>query len=306
MTEARLFSVEREQQILEDIKEPVTELIEQHEVATKDWDPADFIPYNQARTYSEDQPWSPGDYPLDDRYRDALYVNLATEDNLPKYFEEINSHAPAGHPLGYWANLWTFEESRHVDLIANWARATRALDPKQLMEERKQQMLHGESPHAPTSIELFAYASLQELATAVSHRGVIPFLDKEHGGQRAMGRIARDEQHHYDFYSGALKAALQVDPSAAMMALDRQLRHFAMPGKEGIKDFEERSATMDQIGVYGLRLHLNKVVEPTLNLLEIDSVTRMDDSGEYARQRIHRYHKILSSVVMREAQSSRS
>lgn len=303
--EKRLFSVEREQQILDDIAKPVTDLIEVHKASTTDWDPTDYIPYHLGRTYAsyrgigDGQPWTPDDYPLDDRYRDALYINLATEDNLPLYFAEINSHAPAGHPLKEWTRIWTKEEAQHADLIANWARVTRALDPQQMKYERDEQMLRGESPHATTAVELFAYASLQELATAVSHRGTIPFLDKEYGGQRAMGRVAKDEQHHCAFYTGALKAVLDVDPTVGLQALDYQLRHFAMPGKEGIPNFQERSRTVEEIGVYGTRLHLEKVVNPTLKALAIDDLPSLSEAGEKARARIHRYQRGLGALVTR-------
>ena len=56
-------------------------------------------------------------------------------------------------------------------------------------------------------------------------------------GYDVMKRVAADENRHYLFYRDVSSAALEVDPSGMVIAIERQVRDFEMPGT-GIIDFE--------------------------------------------------------------------
>ena len=51
-----------------------------------------------------------------------------------------------------------------------------------------------------------------------------------------MKRVAADENLHYLFYRDLVTAAIELDPSAMMIAIERQIRTFQMPGT-GIPGF---------------------------------------------------------------------
>ena len=73
------------------------------------------------------------------------------------------------------------------------------------------------------------YVCLQELATRISHRGTGKLLEDQ-AGYKVMARVATDENLHFLFYRDLVNAALEVDPSSTVMAIERQVRDFEMPG----------------------------------------------------------------------------
>ena len=66
-----------------------------------------------------------------------------------------------------------------------------------------------------------------------------------------MKRVGSDENLHQLFYRDLAAAAVEVDPNEMMIAMERQVRNFAMPGT-GIPDFEAHSRRIAQAGIYDL------------------------------------------------------
>ena len=59
---------------------------------------------------------------------------------------------------------------------------------------------------------------------------------RRQAGFEIMARVAADENLHFLFYRDLATAALEVDPSGMVLAIERQVRDFEMPGT-GIPDF---------------------------------------------------------------------
>ena len=118
------------------------------------------------------------------------------------------------------------------------------------------------------------------------------------GRQRAQpGRqdraIAIDENLHYVFYRELGRAALQIDPSAMMLAINRQVTGFSMPGME-IPEFKAKAIQIAKAGIYDLRIHHDEVVMPVLfRHWKIDQVTGLSDEAEQARDGISNYLMML-------------
>ena len=123
------------------------------------------------------------------------------------------------------------------------------------------------------------YTSLQELATRIAHRNTGQYTD-DPLIEKLTARIAIDENLHYVFYRELAKAALEIDPSAMMMAINRQVTGFQMPGLE-IPEFKAKAIQMAKAGIYDLRIHHDQVVLPVLfKHWKIDQLTDLTDEAE--------------------------
>ena len=78
-----------------------------------------------------------------------------------------------------------------------------------------------------------------------------------------MARVATDENHHFLFYRDLVSAALEIDPSATVKAIERQVRDFEMPGT-GIPGFEEHALAIAKAGIYDLQIHHDQILVPVV------------------------------------------
>lgn len=280
---------------------PVVEtLLERHLAAAKEWFPHEFVPWSRGRDFEPGEEWDAREFPLPAPVRDALFVNLLTEDNLPYYFATIDRMFGGG-PWGVWARRWTAEEHRHSIVIRDYLTVTRALDPIELERGRMGQVSGGVVPEPPTAADGLVYVTLQELATRVSHRNTGKLLG-DPAGYEVMARVAADENLHYLFYRDVSTAALQLDPSGMMLAIDRQARDFEMPGT-GITGFASRAASIARAGIYDLALHHDQVLVPVvLRHWKVEELEGLTSEAEQARDRLFRRLSRLESVARRQAE----
>jgi acyl-[acyl-carrier-protein] desaturase len=101
-----------------------------------------------------------------------------------------------------------------------------------------------------------------------------------------MNRVAADENLHFLFYRDLVSAALEIDPSATVCAIERQVRTFEMPGT-GIVDFGAHAAAIARSGIYDLQVHHDAVLTPTvLRQWRLAELEGLDDEAELARDRV--------------------
>jgi acyl-[acyl-carrier-protein] desaturase len=219
--------------------------------------------------------------------RSALLVNILTEDNLPYYFNSIDRMFGADGPWGEWARRWTAEEARHSIVLRDYVTVTRSLDPIELERGRMRQMSTGfDDKEMVTSTDGFVYVALQELATRISHRNTGAVLT-DPAGKRIMDRVAADENLHYLFYKDVVQAALELDPSQTMCAIERQVRTFEMPGTTGIVDFPRHAKAIARARIYDLDIFHDKVLVPVvLKQWAIQSLEGLTAEAERARDRL--------------------
>ncbi len=262
----------------------VEQLFERHLATTKSWLPHELIPWERAATSAPCGPFDEASSPLSAGVRSALVVNLLTEDNLPYYFETINRMF-ANDIWREWAKRWTAEEMRHGIVIRDYITVTHAVDLEALEHARMHQVCGGQVPQPDSAVDTLAYVALQELATRISHRNTGNLLDDE-AGYRVMARVAADENLHYLFYRDLVSAALEIDPSGTMCAIERQVRTFEMPGA-GIPDFTAHANAIAAAGIYDLVLHHDQVLVPVvLRHWGVETVEGLDAEAEVARERI--------------------
>jgi acyl-[acyl-carrier-protein] desaturase len=276
--------------LLRDLEPTLAQLFDRHLATTKEWFPHQLIPYSRGRDALEDEVWSVESADLcgaeiDDAVRSSLIVNLLTEDNLPYYFRTIERELGADGVWGSWARRWTAEEGRHSMVIYGYLMVTRAVDPVELERSRMHQVSTGQVPEPPTPLDVLPYVAMQELATRIAHRNTGRLLG-DSAGYDVMMRVAADENLHYLLYRDLTTAAIELDPSAMVPAIERQVIGFEMPGT-GIPGFAAHAGAISRAGIYDLAIHHDQILAPVvLRHWRLESLTGLDDEAERSRDRL--------------------
>jgi acyl-[acyl-carrier-protein] desaturase len=286
--------------LLAQLEPEAARLLDRHLAAAKDWHPHTVVPWSRGRDFGPDYQWTPDECDLPDPVRSALFINLLTEDNLPYYFRDIERMFGRDGAWGTWVRRWTAEEGRHATVIREYLTVTRAVDPVELERARMVQMSKGKVPEPPTAADGLIYVSLQELATRISHRNTGQALaDHDRVGYDIMRRVAADENHHFIFYRDMAKALIEADPSKGVLAMERQIIGFTMPG-DGIPGFAQHAKAIASAGIYDLAVHYDQIVEPVvLKYWALGELTGLSAEAEAARERTMAYVEKLARVATR-------
>jgi acyl-[acyl-carrier-protein] desaturase len=279
--------------LLNELAPTAEALYERHVSTCKPWYPHEIVPWSLGRDFTEGEAWDPQDFPLPDAIRSALYVNLLTEDNLPYYFQTVDRMFSRDSIWKVWSHRWTAEEARHSIAIRDYLTITRAIDPRALEDGRMVQMSGGEVPQPETPLDGVVYVALQELATRIAHRNTGRLLQEsaaDHpaikAGYDVMARVATDENFHYLFYRDLASAAFKVDPSGTVIALERQVREFEMPGT-GIIGFAAHAKAIADANIYNLIQHHEQILVPVvLRHWAVDKLEGLTAEAEQARQKL--------------------
>jgi acyl-[acyl-carrier-protein] desaturase len=286
--------------LLAELEPEAERLLEKHLATSKEWHPHTLVPWSRGRDFEPDYEWDPSESQLPEDVRSALFVNLLTEDNLPYYFRDIERMFGRDGAWGAWVRRWTAEEARHSTVIREYLTVTRAVDPVELERGRMAQMSGGKVPEPPTAADGLVYVTLQELATRISHRNTGSRIEEhDRVGFDIMRRVASDENHHFLFYRDMAKAVIEVDPSRAVEAMERQIIGFTMPG-DGIPDFGRHAKTIAAAGIYDLALHHEQILEPiVLRYWGLPELAGLDAAAEAARERTIDYIEKSGRVAKR-------
>jgi acyl-[acyl-carrier-protein] desaturase len=294
--------------LIRELSPTVERLLERHLATTKEWFPHELVPYDEGRTFTDGVAWTESDSALEltGAMRSALFVNLLTEDNLPYYFRDVERLFGADGAWGDWSRRWTAEEGRHSIVIRDFLTVTRALDPIELERGRMAQVSGGEAPAPGGPQHALVYLTLQELATRISHRNTGVLLSNS-TAYEIMSRVAADENLHYLFYRDAAAAALALDPSSMVIAIEEVVRTFAMPGT-GIPNFEAHAAIIARAGIYDLNVHHDQILVPViLRQWKVQEITGLNDEAEAARdsllERIERTGRVGAKLAERRQAS---
>ncbi|HEX7167778.1 MAG TPA: acyl-ACP desaturase [Acidimicrobiales bacterium] len=284
--------------LLQELEPTAGALVERHLSSSKEWFPHRLIPWARAGEIDVNAEWVVPESAPPPAVRSALFVNLLTEDNLPYYSMEIHRAFGAGDAWGEWARRWTAEEGRHSIVIRDWLTVTQALDPVELERARMAQVSGGVVPRPMSAMRGFVYVTLQELATRISHHNTGKLLDDE-TGYEVMKRVAADENFHYLFYRDITTAAMAIDPSQAVLAIEAEVKGFEMPGT-GIPQFGTHAKAIAAAGIYDFAVHHDQILVPViLRHWKFEELTGLSDEAERARDRTLAYMARLAKAANR-------
>ncbi|RAY12349.1 acyl-ACP desaturase [Actinomadura craniellae] len=285
--------------LLRELEPVVEQELNRHLSMAKEWFPHQYVPWSQGRDFDgpmDGEAWDVEQSKVTPEAREALLVNLLTEDNLPGYHRVIGTVFNMDGPWGTWVNQWTAEENRHGIVMRDYVTVTRAIDPVLLERARMQHMKIGyAADHGDKMLHGIAYVSFQELATRVSHRNTgkasgDPLCDQ------MLARIAADENLHMIFYRNLLDAAFKVDPDGTMRAVTDVVKNFQMPGYT-IDGFLRKSVIIANAGIYDLRLHHDDVLAPILRKWDVWNMAGLGGDGEKAREELAEFMEQLDQAA---------
>ena len=275
---------ELDRRLLHELEGEASRLLERHLKVAQEWFPHEYIPYRLGRDFDKD-PWTPDQPRLEGVAQTAFEVGLLTEDNLPSYHRLIHGMFGKGDgPWLTWVGRWTAEEGRHAIVLRDYLTVTRNIDPVLLERGRMTQLQQGYDRSAMDTLHGLAYVAFQELATRISHRNTGRF-SKDPVADKIMARIATDENLHMVFYRDILKAAIRIEPSAAVRAIVDEVLAFQMPGA-GIPGFLRKAADIARAGIYDLRVHRDEILMPILKYWGVFELSGLDAAAEEARSRL--------------------
>lgn len=287
--------------LLNQLEPYVGELLDRHTSQAKEWFPHDLVPWSRGRDFEPDWEWTPEETTLPEQVRSSLFVNLLTEDNLPYYFRTIEAMFGRHSAWGEWVRRWTAEEGRHSIVIRDYLTVTRAIDPVTLERARMAQVQCGEVPEPELPSDGLVYVALQELATRIAHHNTGKMVD-DPVGYEVMKRVAADENRHYLFYRDLSSRALEIDPSSMVLAIERQVRDFEMPGT-GILDFATHARAIARAGIYDFKVHHDNILVPVVvRHWGIENLTGLDDDAERARDSLLTYIRRVGKAGERQAE----
>ncbi|HZJ26945.1 MAG TPA: acyl-ACP desaturase [Acidimicrobiia bacterium] len=283
--------------LIQELNPVVSDLVDRHMRTAKEWFPHEMVPYSRGRDFQPDEVWNPDQSPMSEAVRSALLVNLLTEDNLPYYFREVSGF-DTSDAWRTWAQRWTAEEGRHSIVLRDYLTVTRAIDPVGLERARMQQVSDGVAPVTESAIDGLVYVTLQELATRIAHRNTGQLID-DPVGEAIMSRVAADENLHFLFYRDLATAALTLDPSTVVIAIEQRVCNFAMPGV-GITNFATHAKRIAGAGIYDFAVHHDQILVPVVarhwGLAEIEGLS---PEAEAARDRTLAYIDRIGRVAQR-------
>lgn len=287
--------------LLQELAPEAERLLERHLSQTKEWFPHELVPWDEVVKHDPREPWSADLRPMPDAVRRALIVNLLTEDNLPYYTTEITRLFGLDDAWGAWNRRWTAEEGRHSIVIRDYLVVTGTADPVVLERGRMQHAEYGFHQPITGSVDGFVYVALQELATRISHWNTGKLMEDK-AGYEVMKRVAADENLHYLFYKDVGMAALQLDPSAMVVAMERQVRGFQMPGA-GIHDFSNHAKAIAEAGIYDLEIHHDKILVPVIvQQWHVETLEGLSPEAEEARERLVKRLGRIEKVAKSQAE----
>jgi acyl-[acyl-carrier-protein] desaturase len=292
--------------LLRELEPEAARLLERHLASAKEWFPHEIVPWSRGRDFARDEVWDPNEVDLSPAVRSSLFVNLLTEDNLPYYTEDIMRMFGRDSAWGTWVRRWTAEEGRHSIVIRDYLTVTRAIDPIALERARMAQVERGEVPDPSSVHDGLVYVALQELATRVAHHNTGKLLEDE-AGYEVMKRVASDENRHYIFYRDLSTAAIELDPSEMVLAIERQVRTFEMPGT-GIMDFGHHAMAIARAGIYDFLVHHDQILAPVvLRHWNLEAIEGLTPEAEKARDativRINRIARAGRRFASRRAEA---
>lgn len=261
--------------------------------------PSDFIPDEETRALLREEQQAHTAYlyeigvDVGNLPKIALMGNVLTEWNLPQYQAKMlgGLYMGAGNKgdavglFADWFRTWTAEESFHEMLLRDGGQATGVLAPREL----DLALIHLQTKDLGLDIEtipeLPCYLSPQEGATVISHKNTAPLFGPRM--REDMEDVAKNEATHCFVNTKLVGLGLQVAPEHTIQVLYRRWRNFAMPGKEGIRDYDVFTEEMAIAGIFDF-VALRKLMRETAAQLGIEKL-ELSGRSAWARDELVKF-----------------
>jgi acyl-[acyl-carrier-protein] desaturase len=231
--------------------EPVVQENLARHVATEElWYAHDFVPFEQGENFAflGGKDWDPSSVTLPKPITDALEILLITKDNVAGYHRELVEHFLLEEKWGRWLGRWTAEEHLHAIALRNYLVVTREIDPAANEDVRVEHVMKGYRADTYSQIETLAFMALLERAHAVYCRNLQAQID-EPVLRDMIGRIAKDEERHEEFFANLVAHLLTHDRDETIAAIAQRAAALEPIGAD-IDAYRDKLAVVADAGIF--------------------------------------------------------
>jgi acyl-[acyl-carrier-protein] desaturase len=228
------------------VKENLTRHLETEEL----WYAHDYVPFEQGENFAflGGKDWDASSVTLPKPVTDALEILLITKDNMSGYHRELVEHFILDEKWGRWIGRWTAEEHLHAVALRNYLVVTREIDPAANEDVRVAHVMKGYRADDYSQIETLAYMALLERAHAVFCRNLQAQID-EPVLKNLVGRIARDEERHEEFFANLVAHLLTYDRDATVAGIALRAAAFEPIGAD-IEAYQDKVRVVAEAGIF--------------------------------------------------------
>ena len=186
-------------------------------------------------------------------------------------------------PARWLEKLWVPQEDEHDRLWALFMMGCREEDMEDFYADHSHHMQVGVHVPVESLTPTQLYLTQQEGTTDTSYDNISTLYGS--ALRRIPKTIQGDESRHARDYLGVSTDIVEVDPDLTVTSLEYEVRTFAMPGKEGIRDFDEKSK---QAGITGILdpLSILAVQQKTFRRLGIGDRVFKSDQAKAAQEKL--------------------
>jgi acyl-[acyl-carrier-protein] desaturase len=231
--------------------EPVVDENLNRHLATEElWYAHDYVPFEQGENFAflGGKDWDPSSVTLPKHVTDALEILLITKDNLAGYHRELVEHFILDDRWGRWIGRWTAEEHLHAVALRNYLVVTREIDPAANEDVRVAHVMKGYRADSYSQVETLAYMALLERAHAVFCRNLQAQIE-EPVLQALVGRIARDEERHEEFFANLVTHLVAHDRDETVAAIAKRAAGFEPIGAD-IEAYQDKVRVVAESGIF--------------------------------------------------------
>jgi len=240
--------------------EPVVQQELRRHIDSEDvWYAHDYVPFEQGENFAflGGSDWDPSQVTLPKTITDALEILLITKDNLAGYHRELVFSFILEGKFGRWLGRWTAEEHLHAIALRNYLVVTREIDPAANEDVRVEHVMKGYRADTYSQVERLVFMAFFEREHAVFCRNLEAQIT-EPTLKELVGRIARDEDRHEEFFANLVSHLLSYSREETIAAIAARAADLDVVGGD-IDAYADKVQKMADAGIFG-RDQLRQVV----------------------------------------------
>ena len=234
--------------------EPVVQQELRRHIDSEDvWYAHDYVPFEQGENFAflGGNDWDPSQVTLPKTITDALEILLITKDNLAGYHRELVFSFILEGKFGRWLGRWTAEEHLHAIALRNYLVVTREIDPAANEDVRVEHVMKGYRADTYSQVERLVFMAFFEREHAVFCRNLEAQIT-EPTLKELVGRIARDEERHEEFFANLVSHLLSYSREETIAAIAARAADLDVVGGD-IDAYADKVQKMADAGIFGPR-----------------------------------------------------
>ncbi len=214
------------------------------------WYAHDYVPFEQGESFAflGGQDWNPSQVTLPKHITDALEILLIQKDNLAAYHREFVFSFILEEKWGRWIGRWTAEEHLHAIALRNYLVVTREVDPAANEDVRVEHVMKGYRADTYSQIERLVFMAFYERAYAEFCRNLEAQIT-EPVLNGLVGRIARDEERHEEFFANLVAHCLEYSREETIEAIAGRAAQLDVIGAD-IDAYQDKVANVAAAGIF--------------------------------------------------------